>query len=253
MLLKEIVLNRLDESVGIDPLDQLKYNANKLIALYKGTLPDVIKTAEANGSEDYLIGQVARAQSEWFNKNYLSATTKTALKNVTHSGLKTALYTLSKDPKYKNASHLQELASLTVYMAPKDREKHGAKASQHMILLESLPTLLKSIASISKRSEFNELATELTNAIHRFYEKMHTSAAKAKNRELENNKKAEAPKKQKEDLDKKKQQDDAMQIVNHVLSSLDPKIAHEIRRVLDKRDDKLQALQVELTKRNIKL
>lgn len=49
------------------------------------------------------------------------------------------------------------------------------------------------------------------------------------------------------------QTEQAMEIINFVLGNLPDKTAHEIRKAISRSDNKLQALQLELAKRDIKL
>lgn len=145
---------------------------------------------------------------------------------------------------------------------------------------ECLPDIIKQIAKVAKphevettflsAEEIYNIGVKLDHAINKWYSlkgtipKLYQGATKFKqkgdalvgvnpNKDLGKSdivRPEEKPKKQDTHSQNMSQVD---MIINHGLSQLDPKIAHEIRTTIARSDNKLLAMQQELAKRNIKL
>lgn len=249
------------ENAGIDAFDALKYNVHKLITLYKGTIPNIMKEynmevlhvddqykkGKQNGDQDdmsrakheqkVMFFRVGKAKSDWFHNNYL--TVSTARKGdpyMTRSGLKNALINISKMPSFRNDSNLANLAHMEVNI-------DGTDVSHHMKLIElKLPDILDKIGEIKKDVDFKSMAKELKHWFAEYHKNKQII-------ELPSSKgKEEKPK---DNTGQQNQQVD--QLINHVLSQLDKKVAAELRPIIARSDNKLQTLQKELAKRNIKM
>lgn len=234
-------------------LDQLITNCNKMTILYSDTIMYMIKNLYAEGNHEDMKRtsktMVGRYKGKWFAENYLSTSSR---RESPISGIKNTLTTLARDPKFKSAkSLLDHLGGLPVYMSSAQRMEQEASFGKLMGELESLPDLLKQLipgAPSTFKRRLESVSVGLNNAIQRFYstwDRLH------KEWDAEWGEEAET-KTPKEPNNLGHQNNQMDQIINSVLASLDKKVAHDIRTVLSRSDNKLAVLQQELTKRGIK-
>ena len=258
-----MLLNQLFENMATTALDQLIYNSNRMAVLYLDTLPAMVRNLYAEGYHEDMKRTVSKVvgqqKGKWFAENFLS--TSSGRTNPT-AGMKNALVSLSKDTRYAPVrGKLKELGGLEINMDINMRNANGISFGKHMNALESLPSLLKALvpnAPIDFQERLKIASVKLENAINSFYSlwsKLHTvwdnewGAAADVNKEQAETKKVKQSSQQMNGA----QLSQADLIINQVLSSLDKKVAHEIRTTIARSDNKLIALQQELTKRHINM
>lgn len=256
-------LQDLCESMTSNSLDQLLYNVNKMSVLYLDTLPAMIKNLYAEGNHEDMKRtsktMVGRLKGKWFAENYLSTSSRRV--NPT-DGMKNALVSLSKDPRYANVQNdLKYFGGLAIYSSAEQRQEKEASFGGHVTDLESIPPTLVKMSERAPgefKDKLKTSASRLKNAVDSFYAlwtRLHTQWDNEWGKAAEVNA-AKAAKDAKQQATKQAtgmQNSQADQIISQVLGSLDKKVAHEIRQAISRSDNKLMALQQELQKRNINI
>lgn len=255
----------LSEDMASSAVQQLIYGANNLAVLYGDTLPYIIKDAYAQGNAENMNKHtkmlVGRAKGKWFASNYLSTSSS---RNTPTTGIKNALVSLSKDPKFTPIhTSLKDLGGLAVYASSELRSKNDATFGSHVTTLEALPKVMKRMADLdaADKDSLQSTAVRLENSIDAFYQKwseLHAqwdrhwgagSEFDTKSTEAKDKKQA----KQNSQATTGAQAQQANALVDQLLSSLDPKVAASIRSAIARSDNKLVALDRELKARNISL
>ena len=261
MLLRDLI--NLNESIlTVDSaLSQLIANANGMASLYSGTLKDQIRKLYAEGMHEDMKRTaktvIGRTKARWFLDNYASTSRHSSSPT---QGIKNALLVLSQSPKYNSAkSDLTRLSSLPMHAGTADkraREGIDISYSSHLTELETLPIVLDKMAASDQinKSRLQQCATRLRNSVTSFYsewDKLHNEWDRDWGKGAEIQAAKVKDKAQKANTGQQLNQVD--QLVANILSELpDKKVAHEIRTILARSDNKLQTLQSELMKRGIK-
>lgn len=262
MLLKEIVTESVVTTNSA--LDQLVYNTNKLQALYAGVLLDQVQRMYAAGDHEDMYRTVknvlGRLKGKWFAENYLS--TSTSRENPT-TGLKNALLAVAKDPLFKSiARDIHELGSFRLNLSTQVQRETAMSSSKYVDqLAETLPFLLDQLSKLAPQSFREKLKTtaiRLENAVDHFdatFDRIHKEWDESWGPGAESA--AERARAERERTNRKEigggQANQAEQLVSQVLSTLDKKVAAEIRPIVMRSDNKLATLQQELTKRGIQI
>ena len=176
------------------------------------------------------VGKIAN----WVTTNYKSSKSRPGGEN-----LESLLQLLSHHPKYRDIA-TKCLSEITFNM---DRELKQSALAQFSIILSAIIRILDSA----------KIKNNLVAVLHQY------QGTLGKYKELRKVKMADrgidtrpAPAKSAKQLDiSSSQRAQAETVVNHILSSLPPKIASEIRAAISKSDNKLQALKLEMDKRGI--
>lgn len=252
----------LFESMASTALDQLINNTNKMAVLYLDTLPAIVRNMYAEGYHEDMLRTtkkvVGQQKGRWFAENFLSTSSR---RDRPTAGMKNALLTLAKEPKFASLrGQIDSLGRLEIYASSEQRSEKEASFGSHMTQLESLPHLLKAMGQkVPAYSEKLKIcATRLQNAMDSFYSTW-TSLHKRWDEEWGKTADTNAQKEEKQRTKVATQQatgtqnSQADQIISQVLNSLDKKTAHEIRQAISRSDNKLMALQQELSKRKIKV
>lgn len=146
--------------------------------------------------------------------------------------------------KYKST----QCAELKKYLSALD----GSDSADRMRfnnMEKLLPNILSDVGKKLKNPRLKNLAENWT----RQYTKFEDYRFKLKD-QAETERTVSEPKSEPKPKDKTGEQThQAMEIINFVLGNLPDKTAHEIRKAISRSDNKLQALQSELAKRDIKL
>lgn len=257
-----MLLQDLHENTVSNPIDQLIYNTNKMSVLYNDTLTYMVRNLYSEGNHDDMLRTtkkvVGQQKGRWFAENFLS--TSSRRENPT-AGMKNALISLSKNPRYSSILELQELGHMEINMDVNIRAEKGISFGKHMERLESLPTVLNSLsqkAPTEYKDRLKTAALKLKNALESFYnmwttlhEKWDNEWGKAAdvNKAREEKRRTATATQQQNGA----QMSQADTIINQVLGTLDKKVAHDIRQKLARSDNKLQMLQQELTARGINI
>jgi hypothetical protein len=257
-----MLVSDLFEDMAPSALDQVLNGANKMATLYADNLTYLVKNLYAEGMHDDMYRttktMVGRAKGKWFADNYLSTSDR---RNSPTSGLKNGLNSLTRDSRYGPVKDLiKQLATLEIQMDADVRSRKEVSFGQNMTQLESLPNILDRIASLAgaHRDKVRTTAARLRNAIDGFYnmwERLHTEWDKKWGKQSDIDKEKEQKQKARKDTQQTNgvQANQADVIINQVLGSLDKKVANEIRIAISRQDNKLLALQKELTRRNIQM
>lgn len=257
-----MLVSDIFEDMTPSALDQVLNGANKMTVLYNDTLTYLVKNLYAEGMHEDMLRttktMVGRAKGKWFAENYLSTSTR---RNVPTSGIKNGLLSLSRDSRYRPINDaIKYLADLEIHMNTEKRREHDASFGQNMTQLESLPLLLNKIAPLSgaHSDKVKTTATRLQAALNNFYglwDKLHAEWDKRWGKQADIDKEKEQKQKSRKDTQQAMgaQTGQADAIISQVLGSLDKKVANEIRVAISRQDNKLLALQQELTRRNIQM
>lgn len=257
-----MLLQDLFENMASNPLDQLIYNSNKMSVLYMDLLTHMVKNLYSEGLHEDMKRTVSKVvgqqKGRWFAENFLS--TSSRRENPT-AGMKNALLSLSKNPKYSSIPELSRLGHLEINMDVNIRTDKGISFGKHMNTLETLPIVLKLLsekAPMDFKDKLKFAAVKLKNAIDGFYNMWETEQERwdkewGKNAEAEKEREAKQRERTAIQQTAGTQNSQADNIINQVLGSLDKKVAHEIRTRLARSDNKLQALQQELAARGIRI
>lgn len=276
-----------------DLTDELVRKARSLSTLYSITLPDILSEYDLNvedPSNDMEVALVekhiaaatlrlASVRSKWFTDNYMSVGTRSLGRGSEKAvvGLKSPLIALSQVPQFKRIPGLHDLANLPVNMDAAVRQKEKQTYGKLMDAIdEKLPMVMVQLGKLIEDIDLQNAGTSLARYIRQWESKKAnatnyskdmsggingiklkkqgdayvTSHKKDYHRNSDLVKKPE-PKPE----DNRGQQNAQVQgIIQHVLSQLDPKIAHEVRSAIARAgDNQLLALQKELSKRNIQM
>lgn len=257
-----MLLSDLFEDMAPSALDQVLNSANKLATLYSDNLTYLVRNLYSEGMHDDMYRttktMVGREKGKWFADNYLSTSSR---RNTPTVGLKNGLSSLAKNPKFASIKgELSQLADLAIYATAEQRYEKDSSFGQHVTQLENLPSLLNKIAPLAGeyKEKVKTAAVRLKNAINGFYalwEKLHSEWDNAWGDAADVRKEKEQKQKSKKDIQQTTgaQSSQADTIINQVLGDLDKKVAHDIRTAISRSDNKLLALQQELSKRNIKM
>jgi len=195
-------------------------------------LREIIKESESyDNPMKYYTFRAGSVRGQWFAKNYLSERRVIGLKN--------SLKSLAKGPLSKSEATI-EAAGLELNMYRDTSSLKEITGNKHFQNLEFLlPTVLEEMCVIyptqaaSLRSLANRLRSESEKTQAMFEAAFKPSADK--------------PKAEKSDV-LSKQNAAVEAVINSVLSGLDQKVAHNIRSLLARSDNKLALLQAELAK-----
>ncbi len=256
MLLKELMESVLNSQSA---LDQLISNANQMYVLYIDVLPDRINNLYARGEHEDMFKTsktvVGRAKGTWFAENYFSTSTR---RKLPVAGMKQAMATLSKDPKY-NVEGLSALATFEIHGNKEKQAAVASSGSQYVTQLEMLPHIMLKLATRAPDQLKDRLtisANRLRKAVDSFYDlwgklqdRWDAEWGDKTSSEADINRTA----KKAEKSNTGSQNSQVEMIVAQVLGSLDKRVAAEIRPIVARSDDKLMTLQLELQKRNIKM
>ena len=256
MLLMELMESVLNSQSA---LDQLISNANKMHGLYIDILPERIRNLYERDEHDDMKRTaktvVGRAKGSWFADNYLSTSTR---REQPINGLKIAMSTLSKDPRY-NVEGLSSLSSFVILMNKEKQADVASSGSQYVTQLELLPTMMLKMAAKSPDTFKDRLkisAIRLRNAIDKFYDLWEQLQNEWEiGRGIDNSSEAKKAKKERKSEQSTigSQNSQVEMMISQILGSLDKKTAGEIRPIVAKSDNKLMTLQQEFQKRNIKM
>lgn len=239
--------------------------ANSMSRLYMSVLPDRLQSAyigdpnkveKVNKFTDdpdkvakLLVGS---AKGKWFSDNYLSSKSFNL-----DGGLKTAAYTISRDPKFQGIKkQLSRIADFSVNMNKAKQSVDDRSNSNYVNELESLlPQTLRLIAKITPifGDQCIQAAVRLENAVSSFNStwSRYQYNLGPSNDDLQKEKERRDRKAEQSKLGRENVEIDG--IINHVLSTIDKKIAAEVRPIVARSGDKLQTLQIELSRRGVKL
>ncbi len=194
-------------------------------------LREVIKESESyDNPQRYVAFRWGSIRGTWFGKNYLPER-KT-------SNLKGAIQTLSAS-YLKGSQSAQAAKALELNMYRSTTQDKGLTGSKHFVELEFyLPELLLELAAKCPKhsSSLTMMSKRLLNEVaktQQLYDAAFNEVAK--------------PKAEKSDV-LGKQNASVEAIINDVLATLDSKVAHNIRTLLARADNKLLVLQAELAK-----
>ncbi len=244
-------------------ISQLVQNTNSLSALYQGVLLDQVRSLYARGDHEDM-GKVAKqvvrmTKGKWFSNNYLSTS---RYRETPTQGMKNALLTIAKDPRFKSISNtLHELGSFEIQT---DRDVIAAKKLSNSAnvsqLVEVLPSLMIKMGSIDpvNKEKLGITASRLSNAASKFdseFRKLHDEWDREWGKDAEKNKQKAIQDQQNKAIKQNTstQNSQVEVLINQVLSSLDKKVAAEIRPILARSENKLAVLQNELSKRGINM
>jgi hypothetical protein len=273
-----------------DLTDELVRKARSLSTLYSITLPDILLEYDlnvedpSNEMEVALVEKhiaaatlrLASVRSKWFTDNYMSVGTRSLGRGSEKAvvGLKSPLIALLQVPQFKRIPGLQELANLPVNMDATVRQKEKQTYGKLMDAIdEKLPAVMVQLGKLIEDIDLQNAGTSLARYIRQWESKKSnaTNYSKDMSAGIKLKKQGDAYiSTQKKDYhrnsdlvkkpepkpeDNRGQQNSQVQgIIQHVLSQLDPKIAHEVRTAIARAgDNQLQALQKELSKRNIQM
>jgi hypothetical protein len=258
--------------------------------LYSITLPDILSEYDlnvedpSNEMEVALVEKhiaaatlrLASVRSKWFTDNYMSVGTRGLGRGSEKAvvGLKSPLEVLSQVPQFKRIPGLQELANLPVNMDAEVRQKEKQTYGKLMDAIdEKLPIIMVQLGKQIEDMDLQNAGTSLARYIRQWGSKKAnaTNYSKDMSRGITLKKQGDAyvashkkdyhrnsdlvkkPEPKPED-NRGKQNQQVQGIIQHVLSQLDPKIAHEVRQAIAKAgDNQLQALGAELSKRGIQM
>lgn len=273
-----------------DLTDELVRKARSLSTLYSITLPDILSEYDlnvedpSNEMEVALVEKhiaaatlrLASVRSKWFTENYMSVGTRGLGRGSEKAvvGLKGPLEVLSQVPQFKRIPGLHELANLPVNMDAAVRQKEKQTYGKLMDAIdENLPIIMVQLGKQIEDMDLQNAGTSLARYIRQWgskkanatnYSKDMSGGIKLKKQGdayVTSHKKdyhrnsdlVKKPEPKPED-NRGQHQQQVQGIIQHVLSQLDPKIAHEVRTAISRAgDNQLQALQKELSKRNIQM
>jgi hypothetical protein len=273
-----------------DLTDELIRKARSLSTLYSIELPDILSEYDlnvedpSNEMEVALVEKhiaaatlrLASVRSKWFTENYMSVGTRGLGRGSEKAvvGLKSPLETLSQVPQFKRIDGLHELANLPVNMDATVRQKEKQTYGKLMDEIdEKLPSVMIQIGRQIEDMNLQNAGSTLARYIRQWETKKSNASNYSKDMSggIKLKKQGDAyvtshkkdyhrnsdlvKKPEPKPEDNRGQQNQQVQgIIQHVLSQLDPKIAHEVRQAIARAgDNQLQALGAELSKRGIQM
>ena len=202
--------------------------SSSFIAVY----PKMRDAVEESDTPKSINFRLAMLRGGWFSKHYLPERRS--------AGLKVTLKALSES-YLKHSGATKAAINLESNMYREVTKQKGIGGNRHFMMLEDLlPEILADLALTAPLHAFslNMLSKRLRNEAERTYAAIEKAFDDAKRAE-------EEPQAEKSLLGA---QNAAVEsAINAVLQTLDKKIAHSIRTVLAKSDNKLATLQQELT------
>lgn len=284
-------IEELLEAKAEDVIEQIRWNAADLEKIFSVELPHIFNkykekltvSDDADEVERGLVknyhktfrSEIARPKSVWFKDKYMSVSARSTFsQEVARDGLKNGLSQLATMGAYRNVPHLKELAHLPVMMDPKTGSPDSKTTALMDEILINLPSVLKDIGRIASNKRVFELGKSLDASI-RAWDKMYSSVIFAPESSIKFKKQGDSyvSNKYNPNKDAWKTNSDIVKrtekpvkhdthaqnmsqvdvLINHALSQLDPKTAHEIRTAIARSDNKLMAMTQELNKRKITL
>lgn len=192
----------------------------------QSSLRDIIVEAQAyDNPQRYVAFRSGTVRGSWFAKNYLSTR-----KN---NGMKNAISIAS------NCTEGREASRLEMNIIKETAQAKGITNNKNFIRLETiLPIILKNIAG--KEKEFASTLFSLSDKLTEEVEKTERAMSDLKDQ-------VKAEKIKDKEVDLLGQQNVAVEaIVSATLATLDKKLAHHLRQLIAKSDNKLQILEREL-------
>jgi hypothetical protein len=273
-----------------DLTDELIRKTRSLSTLYSITLPDILSEYDlnvedpSNEMEVALVEKhiaaatlrLASVRSKWFTENYMSVGTRSLGRGSEKAvvGLKSPLIALSQVPQFKRIDGLHELANLPVNMDAAVRQKEKQTYGKLMDAIdEKLPSVMIQLGKLIEDMDLQNAGSSLARYIRQWATKKSNATNYSKDMSTgiklkkqgdayistqkkdyhRNNNLIKKPKPKPED-NRGQQNLQVQGIIQHVLSQLDPKIAHEVRTAIARAgDNQLQALGAELSKRGIQM
>lgn len=273
-----------------DLTDELVRKARSLSTLYSITLPDILSEYDlnvedpSNEMEVALVEKhiaaatlrLASVRSKWFTENYMSVGTRGLGRGSEKAvvGLKGPLEVLSQVPQFKRIPGLHELANLPVNMDAAVRQKEKQTYGKLMDAIdENLPIIMVQLGKQIEDMDLQNAGTSLARYIRQWGSKKANATNYSKDmsggitlkkqgdayvashkKDYHRNSDLVKKPEPKPEPNRGQHQQQVQGIIQHVLSQLDPKIAHEVRTAIARAgDNQLQALQKELSKRNIQM
>lgn len=255
MLLKHLKESSSNSDSAIQQLGRLTAS---LAVLFIGPLTDQIQKLYAEGQHEDMYKttkfMTGRIKATWFIDNYLSTSRHTS----SREGIKNALITIAQDPKYSSIkAELLDLSSMQINMDKEEKARLEISYSSYTTeLAQKLPGICYKLSQLNPiyKDTLQQSALRLINNSKNFNKLWDDLQEKYDNEWGKNSNKPEVKKPNEQKQLSGSQNNQADQLVNQVLSSIpDKKAAHEIRQLVARSDNKLAVLQVELTKRGIKL
>jgi len=194
-------------------------------------LRDIIaESVNYENPQRYIAFRAGNVKGSWFAKNYLSVRRE--------AGMKNALSKIAKCEAGKQAS------SLEINIIRRVSQEKGITNSKNFERLEFLlPTVLLNLAKVE---------TDYHQSLVFLSARLSTEIAKTEAMLSSVKEKAKEEKEEKKEINLLGQQNVAVEtIINDILSSIDKKLAHHIRQLISKSDDKLAILKEELTKAHL--
>lgn len=284
-------IEELMEAKAEDVIEQIRWNAADLEKIFSVELPHIYNkykekltvSDDADEVERGLVknyhtafrSEIARPQSMWFKDKYMSVSARSHFsQEVARDGLKNGLSQLAEMGAFRNIPFLKELAHLPVMMDPKTGGPDTASSKLMGEIVSKLPEVLFNIGRIANNKRVFELGKSLANSI-KSWDKLYSTVQAAPTSSIKFKKKGDAyiSNKTNPNKDAWKSNSDIVKstkkpvkhdthaqnmsqvdvLINHALSQLDSKTAHEIRTAIARSDNKLMAMSQELHKRNIQM
>jgi len=193
MRIQELMEARLQDS-----LPHLLTSISSLEKLYTITMPGILsdftrKMRDGDGdaaTDSFGRGmenrdirtvtmQLGAAKSKWFTENYFSYSK--SRRELSGTGLKTALVELSKIPELQSIPAIRRLAHLDVNINPNNKPKDAEIMSYGELMTgveQELPEILEKIGKIIGNPDLTARGTRLENTIIQWYKKKDATVPK---------------------------------------------------------------------------